>query len=206
MAGAITAAPRSTPRTDGPRLCQCRCPVPRRRRRGCSAPSGGRRRCRSRRGASLRRRRRPAAEVFRAASTPVMASSSTSASMARRSVLCWSRIGDLGCLARVVGREHAGAEVRCPYPAAGIDPRSQDEAGMPRVRLFRQFAQVGQAVMPGLPRLAMILRPWVTRARLSPIRGTTSQTVPSATMSSQLRRSGARAAVVPPAGLREARG
>src|SRR3546814_20536630 len=41
-----------------------------------------------------------------------------------------------------------------------------------------------------LRRLRRILMPWVTSARLMPVSGTTSQTVPSATRSSQPSRSG----------------
>ena len=46
------------------------------------------------------------------------------------------------------------------------------------------------AASPGLAARAATRRPWATSARLSPVSGTTSQIVPSATRSSQRRRSG----------------
>ena len=164
VACAITAAPRSTPGST--RALPMPLSRPRRRRRGCSAPSGGRRRCRSRRGASLRRRRNQAAEVFEgrfdAGAWPLQHLGFDGAALG---VVLVQDFGDLGGLARVVGRAcgRRGPTPTLP-PALTLGPRMKPACHASRLSV--SLHRSAKAVMPGLPRLAMILRPLGDQARL----------------------------------------
>ena len=84
-----------------------------------------------------------------------------------------------------------GRRGRSADAAAGIDPRPEHEAEMLGARrVLAGRAARRSAASPGWPRRAITLRPCATSARLRPVSGTTSQTVPSATRSSQVSRSG----------------
>ena len=99
--------------------------------------------------------------------------------------------GKGGRLVRVVGREESGAEVGRADAAAGVDPRTEDEAErVSRWRTIRDSRLRARAVRPGRALRAITVRPWRTKARLRPVSGATSATVASATRSRKPRRSG----------------
>ena len=106
--------------------------------------------------------------------------------------------GERARLARIVGRQQPRAEIGFADAAAGIDARTQDEAGVIGVELLADARRHRlSAAMPVLARLRITLSPCATSARLTPVSGTTSQTVPSATRSSHCRRSGAGRVSIP---------
>ena len=93
---------------------------------------------------------------------------------------------EVGRLLGRVGREQAGAEVGAADPPAGIDPRAEREAELARVGDRGEAGSLRRARRGPAGRAARAtFRPWWTKARLRPVSGTTSQTVPSATRSSQ---------------------
>ena len=98
-------------------------------------------------------------------------------------------------LAGIVGREQPRAEIGFADAAAGIDARAQDETGVIGVELLADAGDIAQRRDARYwPRRRITFSPCATSARLKPVSGTTSQTVPSATRSSHCKQIGLRAA------------
>ena len=93
--------------------------------------------------------------------------------------------------AGIVAGKQPGAERGVADPPAGIDARAEHEAEMIGRRRAAEAGDIGERGEAGVAAAApWSRRPLATKARFSPVSGTTSQTVPSATRSSQTSRSG----------------
>ena len=121
-----------------------------------------------------------------------MASSRICFSIAWRSRLCRSSCsGEFAGLLAVARGQQIDAQRRAPDAAAGIDARPEDKAQMiGRERRLRPRRR--RPAPPGRAATAATAapRPKRTKARLTPISGTTSQIVASPTRSRYSRRSG----------------